>query len=142
MSSSEVRICPQCGSAGVDFSTIVQGRGECRGCKWTGTREELVVIPFSHAFMTDESVMMQFTQDLRQLLARDVGVVLLGYLTKWGFVKTISVAGKTQVDSRQFTRYLVAIAKAILVAVLEERARQEMPPQEIATHGAEDGRPS
>jgi len=126
----------------VNFSAMVHGRGECRGCGWKGTREELVVIPFNHSFMTDESVMLQFTQDLRQLLARDVGVVLLTYLTKWGFVKTTVVAGKVVIDSKQFTRYLVAIARAIIVSILEERSRQEAAVQEASREGESSGRAS
>lgn len=128
----------------MDFSSMVGGQGECRSrdCGWKGTREELVAIPFKHPFMTDESVMHQFTQELRQLLARDIGVVLLRYLIKWGFVRTVEVQGKTQVDAKQFTRYLVVIARAIIVAVLEERNRQETAPQEVLTRGPANDRAS
>jgi hypothetical protein len=134
--SSEVKLCPQCGSAGVDFSTLSGGNGQCRGCKWVGPARELLVVPFTHSFMNDESAMMHFTQDLRQILARDMGVVLLRYLVKWGFIRTTEVEGQPlQIDRKQFTRYLVAIAKGIVGAILEERGRQEAPPMEVLTDG-------
>lgn len=81
--------------------------------------------------------MHQMVQDLRQLLARDVGVVLLGFLVKWGFVRYLESVGRepSKPDGKQFSRYLIAICKGILLAIIEERNREE-------AAGAVDARPS
>jgi hypothetical protein len=57
--------------------------------------------------------------DLRVMLSGELGVPYLKFLVKWGFVKSTNGVA----DRVAFTRYLVAIAKALLVAVFEERKR-------------------
>jgi hypothetical protein len=59
--------------------------------------------------------------DLRQMMARDMGVPLLRFLVKWGFCDADPDDLAGTLDRRVFSRYLAAIAAAVLQAVLETR---------------------
>jgi hypothetical protein len=127
----ELKLCPQCGSASVDFSELAGGAARCRGCRWSGYNTELVVMPFEHEFLADESMAVSMVNDMRLLLSGPQGVPYLKFLMKWGFLvgKENDIAGT--VDRKKFARYLTAISKGILTSVLEERARQDIPHEEL-----------
>ncbi len=124
-----VRFCPQCGSASVDFSTLVVGGlsgAHCNGCRWEGSAEELLLVPIQHEFQFGkESIVAEMMNDVRQLLSGSLGVPYLKFLLKWGFVKgEVTDIGGT-VDRKQFARYLARIGHAVLMAVIDERTKQE-----------------
>lgn len=127
----ELRLCPQCSSASVDFSSLEGGTARCRGCSWRGYNTDLVVMPFEHEFLADESMVIAMVNDMRLLLSGSQGVPYLKFLMKWGFLagKESDVVGT--VDRKKFARYLAAVSKGILTAVLAERARQDIPQEEL-----------
>jgi hypothetical protein len=120
-----VGICPQCGKASVDFSALTGGEASCRACKWSGAREELVTVPFDHEFLSDDSIVISLMNDLKELLTGQLGLPYLRFLLKWGFLQGSSARAVDTVDRKQFARYLLVIARGILVAILEERARAD-----------------
>lgn len=120
-----VGICPKCASASVDYGELVGSVAHCRACKWTGAREDLVIIPFNHDFISDESIAHALIGDLKQLLSGTLGLPYLRFLLKWGFLEGSSSRAVDTVDRVKFTRYLMAIARGVLVAILEERARND-----------------
>lgn len=117
--------CPQCGSAGVDFSLLEGGNATCRGCHWSGRKDDLLVVPFKHDFANDEALVVNLMGDMRLLLSGELGLPYLKFLIKWGFISTDlkNVAGT--LDRKTFTRYLARIAQAILLSVLDERRKIE-----------------
>jgi hypothetical protein len=121
-SVDQVRFCPRCGSAAVNYSVLEGSLAECSGCQWSGGRDQLLVVPITHDFINDEDMLRSMMQDMRALLSGSLGVPYLKFLTKWGFVGT-DKNGKA--DVRAFSKYLATIAAAILNAILSERARQE-----------------
>lgn len=127
---SEVRMCPRCGSAGVDYGTLAGSSANCRGCHWQGALEDLLVVPFSHDFIADEAVALSMVNDMRQLLSGELGLPYLRFLVKWGFVKADmqNVAGT--IDRKQFAAYLAAIAHGVLTSILQRRAVEAVPSEE------------
>jgi hypothetical protein len=134
VTDSKVRFCPRCGSANLEFSELAGGNAKCENCAWSGSVDDLFVVPFSHDFFSDEGMVRALMNDLRGLLAKELGVPYLKFLIKWGFVKTTGGVA----DRVTFTRYLVAIAKAILLAIFEERKRLSTESSAQAT-GAHSG---
>lgn len=132
MTDSKVRFCPRCGSANVEFSELAGGSAKCGNCPWTGTVDDLFVVPFSHDFFSDEGMVRGLMNDLRSMLSGELGLPYLKFLVKWGFVKNPNGV----VDRVVFTRYLVAIAKALLVAIFEERKKLSV--EAAAQVGAND----
>jgi hypothetical protein len=63
--------------------------------------------------------------ELRKLLSGELGLPYLKFLVRWGFVKADmgDIAGT--LDRKIFSRYMAAIARAVLTAIIEERARAE-----------------
>lgn len=120
---STAKFCPQCGSPAVNFSELANGEAKCRGCGWTGNGSELLLVPFSHDFMSDESVLINMVNDIRLLLSGELGVHYLRFLIKWGFIKANSSRLIETIDRKAFARYLAKIATAIAQAIIEERSR-------------------
>jgi hypothetical protein len=69
----------------------------------------------------DAQLLTSLVGDLRIILARDVGAVLVKFLVKWGFMSE-----DRQVMAKQAGRYIAAIARGIITAVLEERDKMEV----------------
>lgn len=124
MQQDSVKLCPQCGSASVEFSALVGGRADCKGCRWHGNSEELLVVPIQHEFVNKEEILVTILNEARQLLAGEFGLAWLKFLIKWGFVQAdpTNVAGT--VDRKKFSRYMAAIGTTIISALITERARQ------------------
>lgn len=118
----EIRMCPQCGSAGVDFSQLACGEARCRGCHWEGPREELLVTPIDHDFLASEAALAEMANDMRQLLSGELGLPYLKFLLKWGFLDADATDLVHTLDRKQFSRYLTAIANSVLTSVLTERS--------------------
>lgn len=117
MTNSSVKFCPRCGSANLNFSQLAGGAAVCGNCEWKGTSDDLFEVPFSHDFFSDEGMVRNLMSDIRNLLAGEMGLPYLKFLIKWGFVREVSGSP----DRVALTRYLVAIAKAILVGIFNER---------------------
>lgn len=130
--------CPHCGSAGVDFSVLEGGAASCRGCNWTGSKMDLLTIPFKHDFANDEALVVNLMGDLRNILAKELGLPYLKFLIKWGFISADvkDVAGT--LDRKTFARYLSRIAQAILLALLDERRKIET--ENVRTRMASDSK--
>lgn len=123
MTEASVRFCPQCGSAGVDFSDLVNGAAHCRGCAWDGSREDLLTVPT--VADADQQLIVRLMGELRKLLSGELGFPYLKFLVKWGFIKADQQDIANTLDRKAFARYLAAIARAILTAIIEERSRAE-----------------
>lgn len=128
----ELRLCPQCASASVDFSSLTGGTARCRGCRWSGYSTELVLMPFEHDFLADESMAIAMVSDMRLLLSGKQGVPYLKFLLKWGFLQGSEQDLVGTIDRKKFARYLSAMARGLLTSVLEERARQDIPHEELS----------
>jgi hypothetical protein len=121
----EVRMCPRCGSAGVDYGQISGSEAHCRGCQWRGTREDLLLLAVNHEFLSDESMALAMVNDMRQLLSGELGLPYLKFLIKWGFVKADVLSPGNTVDRKQFAAYLAAIVTGVLTSILKCRVDLE-----------------
>ncbi len=120
--SNGLRLCPQCGSPGVNFSSLAGGAADCRGCHWKGSVEDLLNVPGTSM---DENMLSSVMNDLRKLLSGELGLPYLKFLLKWGFMAGSMSDPAGTVDRKAFARYLAAIGRSILVALFEERSRME-----------------
>lgn len=119
-----VRFCPQCGSASVDFSSLVGGRATCNGCHWAGAVDELLVVPIEHDFLGKESILIEMINDMRRMLSGELGLPWLKFLLKWGFVQGDLDNLVGTLDRKKFARYLAVIGNAVVIALITERSRQ------------------
>jgi hypothetical protein len=122
--SAEIKLCPQCGSPGVNYSVLDGGAADCRGCRWRGNTTELLNLPGS-AEVNDEGVLFRMLNDVRGLLSGELGLPYLRFLMKWGFLEGDANNPARTVDRKQFARYIAAIGRAVLIAAIEERSRME-----------------
>jgi hypothetical protein len=118
----ELFFCPDCSSAGVT-TVDVAGTASCNGCDWTGRIEQLAVVPVPKG--QSDTFTLQLVNDLRKLLAKDMGLEFLKFFGRWGFLKfdPNNVAGT--INRKQFSRYLAAVARGIATSLFEERAKIE-----------------
>lgn len=119
-----VRFCPQCGSASVDFSALVNGQAYCRGCNWRGLADELLLVPIQHEFANKEDMVVSMVNDVRSFLAGELGLPWLRFLLKWGFITADpnNIAGT--LDRKKFARYLAVIGQSVVTSLIAERTRQ------------------
>ena len=120
----EVRFCPGCGGARVDFSSLVGGEATCKGCGWKGSREELLVVPIKHDYMGKDHLLLAMMSDIRSMLSGELGVPYLKFLLKWGFLEADVRNLKDTLDNKKFSRYLAVIAHAVLKAVIEAKENE------------------
>lgn len=119
-----VKLCPQCGGAAVDvLSHVLLGpekdkAATCSSCRWVGSADQLVLAPFKHEMGTEEQVIQSMLADLRNVLAKHFAKPFGSFLMKWGFIS----AGVTP---KELSLYIVAMAKAIIVSMLEVRRQIE-----------------
>ncbi len=121
-----IRLCPTCGAASVDFSALVGGEAKCRACGWAGMAHELLLVPVEHMYGTREGTGFALNNDYRALY-KNQGFVrdFIAFLVKWGFVAAERDGGKIVADSKQALRYMSAVARSGLVAIVEEREKLE-----------------
>lgn len=125
MTNDTVKFCPQCGSASVDFSVLAGSTARCRGCHWEGKDDELLIVPIQHEFtFGNASMLVEMMNDVRRLLAGELGLPYLRFMLKWGFLEgnIDNLAGT--LDRKKFARYLAVIGHSILTAVILERTKQ------------------
>lgn len=117
---TKIYLCPECGSPAIERSLISGATSSCRGCSWAGSADRLVVLPV--AGETGSDLLVAMINDLRGLLSGPLGLVLLQFCTKWGF---INVKTDKKVMARQLGRYAAASARGIMTALFEERNKME-----------------
>lgn len=116
--------CPECGSPSITSSPLANTTSNCRACGWSGATERLAVIPISHTFGNTTELLTSMVGDLRTLLSKDVGVHMARFLQRWGF---ISLEGEERaIAGKKVGRYLAAIARSIVVSLIEERDKMEV----------------
>lgn len=120
-----VKLCPQCGSPAVDYSTLAHGAANCRGCRWKGKVEDLLAIPGS-AEVNDQATIVGMLNDVRSVLSGELGLPYLKFLMKWGFITGDPKNPVATVDRKAFARYMAAIGRALVTAMIEERSRAEV----------------
>jgi len=126
-----LHMCPECSSAAI--ATVITdeltgGTPEflCGACGWRGTAQDVIAVPFSHAWQSQEGLANALVSDLRLRLAKNLGKEFLEYLIRWGFMTTP--------EPKLLGRYLVAIAQAVVTAIIDVRLALE---KEAANAGAE-----
>lgn len=122
ITQDSVLFCPTCTSPTIDASALIGGGASCRNCHWKGAREECLTKTIDHQFATQEEIFRTFSRDVQTLVA-EFGAVPIGrMLRKWGFL-TDDAKGKP--DTKTLTRYVVAIARGIATAIVNEREAME-----------------
>lgn len=121
MTAQEVYVCPKCGSPAVDVSELGVD-ATCRKCKWEGKVQDLVgtVIQVEGGLGADpkEDMTRMYMKDVRDLVAKEA-LPFAQLLNKYGFID------KSTVDKKTLSIYLMAIAKAVAITLLETRDRIE-----------------
>lgn len=85
-----------------------------------------MVVPIQHDFQFGkDSIVSEMMNDVRQLLSGQLGMPYLKFLLKWGFLQGDLTDLHGTLDRKKFARYLARIGHSILVAVIEERSKQE-----------------
>lgn len=115
---SEVRFCPKCGSCLVEYSALAGGDAACGACSWKGGVADLLVTPFKHDLGSNEEVLRAFSVEFRNTLAKNAGVQLGRLLINWGLL----TSSDADVQTKQLSRLLAAMAKGAVQALIEERA--------------------
>ena len=114
---NEVRFCPECGSAAVDFS-VIGGSANCRQCKWNGTESDLLFMPLSSTLLSPEQLCARFVLELRLLLAENLSTPMLQFLSQWGFLTNTEDEVKLKQEA---VEYLARISSAVASAIIEKR---------------------
>ncbi len=100
---------------------LAGGEASCDRCNWKGTREDAACSEVEHSFTTDEDLINTFVREVRGVFARtaakDVGLLL----HKWGFIGI----GSKELQVEILKRYLEAMARGVVEAVIEERKNIE-----------------
>lgn len=115
--ASFVYFCPECSSAAVDYSELDGGNASCRNCNWSGSMDQLYAHPFIERFGESEETIRAMVTDLRNLMAKDLGLPLIRFFMKWGFIESP--------DSKTVSKYLAALAQAFMKAAMETRSTLE-----------------
>lgn len=117
--------CPACGSADVVASALAGGAASCNICTWKGTVEDLPTFIFQHDLgTTPEEVFQQFFLDTRKLLGQHFATQIGHMLIKWGFLDAPTPENTKRIV-KTLSRYVAAITKAAVVAIVEERKVME-----------------
>lgn len=116
-------VCPECGSASVEFSSLVGGSASCSVCGWAGEKRQLLTVPFDNAMGSPLEVMMAMRNDIRKAFASS-SREFIHFLIKWGFLPSAERHSFT-VDPKMAIRYMNAIAQACLSSIFEERQKIE-----------------
>lgn len=113
------KMCPVCGAASVNSSSLVGGDAQCRACGWHGKNEELYAHRFETDFVGTEAEVDYLFSDLRVALAA-ASTSFGRFLAKWGFLDV----GHPDA-SKVLARYMARLAREVLPAVIAEREAME-----------------
>ena len=119
-----LHLCPECGSPSVDYSSLEGGDASCRACKWSGRRDDLLVMPASHSFGSGLESLVAMHNSWRGLFGK-FATDIVRFLLEWGFIASREENGKLHLDESLARRYITVAASAALVAVLGEREKIE-----------------
>lgn len=123
MTTTALYFCPECGSPSIERSALAGSTASCRACGWSNRTELLAVMPVNSRTADDSAqAIASMVGDLRTVLAKDVGVTLVQFLSKWGFLNSKD----QQVLAKQAGRYISAAARGIMAAFIEERDKMEV----------------
>lgn len=120
MSSKTVHFCPRCSGAAVNFSQVA-GLADCSSCGWKGVLSELVTTVIQHDLGSNEKLLETFAVDMRNLFSKTAAKPLALFLKDWGFLPESDPAQQVKFLSR----YMAAMARAMVRAVIEEREKIE-----------------
>lgn len=112
--------CPACGSANVDGSSLAGGSAKCNVCSWSGSVEEMPAFAFQHESGTPDEIFRSFFLDVRKAFGQHIATQIGHLLIKWGFLDAPGPANQQRVI-KTLARYVAAITKAAVVAIVEER---------------------
>ena len=123
---SQVYFCPRCGSTSLTLPALAGGIASCKACDWVGGSHDLLTTAFTHEHGTDAELIKRFMGELRVVLAKESskGIGLL--LHKWGFIDTLQTGGGEIINPDSLSRYMTAISKATLEAILTVREELEV----------------
>lgn len=119
---SAIYFCPECGSPAIDRSMLAGSTATCRGCKWSGSSDDLASMPTEGEVGDGAALITRMVGDLRILMMKDVGVTLTRFLSQWGFI----TGEDKEIMAKQLGRYIAASARAIILACMEERNKMEV----------------
>lgn len=118
---AEVRICPNCSSTALeamgDGGTVGLPTWKCGTCNTVLGREDIIVSRFKHELGDDSDVLDKLVRSLRNTVAADLALSMGRFLLKWGFLDTP--------NPYLLSRYVNAVARAMLIAIIEERQKIE-----------------
>jgi predicted RNA-binding Zn-ribbon protein involved in translation (DUF1610 family) len=124
-----VRFCPECGSPSIESGAVLlEGSStpyRCNACSWHGKEQDLLHMPFVHDFTGKEEMIKALMGDLRTVIAKWCATPIGSFLLKWGFLHSERNNGQIKLNEKQVSRYMVAISKAVLVSIIEERQKME-----------------
>ncbi len=119
-----LRLCPDCGSPSVDYSTLEGGEAACKVCTWAGRKDSLLVVPVPQGIGSDGATLVSMYNSWRVLFrafAKDIAQFLL----EWGFLTAKEEQGKLSLNPKDLARYVATAASASLTAIVEERQKIE-----------------
>lgn len=123
--------CPACGSPSVKTSALSGGEASCDACSWAGTREELLDVPFEHAFDNQEEMVTRFVNQLASVIARssapEVGKVLL----QWGFLDSQSTTAELTADLKVYIKTMAIAATKVVVETRRQLERARVKPKAV-----------
>lgn len=112
---SEVKVCPNC--SGTDLAEDLSRHWHCGTCSHTFKAEDLIVSKFKQELGDDSDILEQLVRSLRNTVAKDLAVSMGSFLLKWGFLPSA--------DPYLLSRYVNSCARAMLIAIIEERQKIE-----------------
>lgn len=119
MSLDQSKFCPMCGSPRVDEGSLIGSLSKCRNCSWQGPSDKLIIHRFRTSLLEGTDVITRFSGEMRDLVAKEMSVPVGKVLVKWGFLPN------TNIDVMVWGRYMNAIARAIVTAVIVTRDELE-----------------
>lgn len=122
---AQVYFCPRCGSTSLELPAFPGGNVDCKACDWQGVSRDLLTTSFTHEHGTDTELIKRFMGELRVTLARDSSKGIGLILHKWGFIDTMRTGGGEIINPDSLSRYMTAISKATLEAILTVREELE-----------------
>lgn len=109
-----VFFCPACGSPSLEVSGLEGGDCACKACLWTGSREELAVVPIEHDALSQEELVIKFVNSLAMTFAKSTASEVGRLLLQWGFLREESL-------NEDLSAYMKSMAVAAARSVLETR---------------------
>jgi hypothetical protein len=96
----------------------------CRACRWSGRKDDLVVMPVKHELGSNEEILISMYRRWREVFGKSAKDIAR-FLLEWGFITAREEGGKLRMDPKLLARYVSAAASHSLAAILEERQKLE-----------------